>query len=48
MQNYKARYKNSKFSNEKVELDGESFVHCEFENCIIRKIYEQQRTKYRS
>src|SRR4030043_1435256 len=35
MENYKVRYKNSKFSNEKVELDGKSFVHCEFENCII-------------
>jgi hypothetical protein len=35
MENYKIRYKNSKFSNEKVELDGKSFIHCEFENCII-------------
>jgi len=35
MENYKARYKNSKFFNEKVELDGKSFIHCEFENCII-------------
>jgi hypothetical protein len=35
MEAYKVRYKNSKFSNEKVELDGKSFVHCEFENCII-------------
>ena len=35
MENYKVRYKNSKFSNEKVELDGKSFIHCEFENCII-------------
>ncbi len=35
MENYKARYENSKFSNEKVELDGKSFIHCEFENCII-------------
>jgi hypothetical protein len=33
MENYRVRYKNSKFSNEKVELDGKSFVHCEFENC---------------
>src|SRR4030066_1529321 len=31
----KVRYKNAKFSNEKIELDGKSFVHCEFENCII-------------
>jgi hypothetical protein len=35
MENYKIRYKNSKFSNEKVELDGKSFIHCDFENCII-------------
>ena len=35
MSDYKVRYKNSKFSNEKVELDGKSFDHCEFENCII-------------
>jgi hypothetical protein len=34
MENYRVRYKNSKFSNEKVELDGKSFLHCEFENCI--------------
>jgi len=35
MENYKVRYKNSKFSNEKVDLDGKSFIHCEFENYII-------------
>jgi hypothetical protein len=35
MEGYKARYKNSKFSNEKVELDGKSLIHCAFENCII-------------
>jgi len=35
MVEYKIRYKNKKFSNEKVELDGKSFIHCEFENCII-------------
>jgi hypothetical protein len=35
MEGYKVRYKNTKFSNKKVELDGNSFVHCEFENCII-------------
>jgi len=43
MENYKVRYKNSKFSNEKVELDGKSFVHCEFENCII--IHERGETE---
>ena len=35
MENYRIRYKNSKYSNEKVELDGQSFFHCDFENCII-------------
>jgi hypothetical protein len=35
MGEYRVRYKNSKFSNEKVELDGKSFIHCDFENCII-------------
>jgi hypothetical protein len=35
MENYRVRYKNSKFSNKRVELDGHSFVRCEFENCII-------------
>jgi len=35
MENYRVRYKHSKFSNEKVELDGKSFLHCEFENCIV-------------
>jgi hypothetical protein len=35
MQEYKVRYKNTKFSNQKVELDGKTFFHCEFENCII-------------
>jgi len=35
MDRYKVRYKNSRFSNQKVELDGKSFIHCEFENCLI-------------
>ncbi len=35
MEHYKIRYKNSKFFNKKVELDGTSFIHCDFENCII-------------
>ncbi len=35
MEEYKIRYKNSKFSNEKIELDGKSYIRCEFENCII-------------
>jgi hypothetical protein len=35
MQGFKVRYKNTKFSNEKVELDGKSFIYSEFENCVI-------------
>jgi hypothetical protein len=35
MQEYKVQYKNTKFSNQKIELDGKSFIHCEFENCVI-------------
>ena len=32
---YKTRYKNSRFSNQKIEIDGKSFLGCEFENCMI-------------
>jgi hypothetical protein len=32
---YQTRYKNAKFSNQKVEVDGKSFLNCEFENCMI-------------
>jgi hypothetical protein len=35
MTDYKTRYKNSRFSNQKVEIDGKSFLNCEFENCMI-------------
>jgi hypothetical protein len=35
MGGYKVRYKNAKFSNQKIELDGKSFIHCEFQDCII-------------
>ena len=35
MEGFKVRYKNAKLSNEKIELDGKSFIHCDFENCII-------------
>ena len=35
MGGFKVRYKNAKFSKQKVELDGKSFIHCDFENCII-------------
>jgi hypothetical protein len=29
------QYKNSKFVNQKIDLDGKSFSHCQFENCLI-------------
>ncbi len=29
------RYKNKKFVKERIELDGHSFEHCEFEDCLI-------------
>ena len=35
MTDFKRRYKNSRFSNQKVEIDGKSFLNCEFENCMI-------------
>jgi hypothetical protein len=35
MQEYKVRYKNTKFSNQKVELDRKTFIQCDFENCIF-------------
>ena len=35
MENYKVQYKNTRFSNQKIELDEKSFFHCEFENGII-------------
>jgi hypothetical protein len=35
MKGYKVQYRNSRFSNQKIELDGKTFVHCEFKNCLI-------------
>jgi hypothetical protein len=35
MGDYKFRYKSAKFSNQKIELDGKSFLHCEFKDCLI-------------
>jgi hypothetical protein len=43
MENDKVRYKNSKFSNEKIELDGKPFIYFEFENCIF--ILEREETE---
>ena len=44
MAEYRVRYKNAKFSNEKIELDGKSFIHCEFRDCII--ILEKGETEF--
>ena len=35
MGDYTVRYKNSKFSYQKIEVDGKSYNNCEFKNCII-------------
>ena len=35
MGDYRFRYKNAKFSNEKIELDRKAFIHCEFQDCLI-------------
>ena len=35
MGDYKIRYRNANLSNQKIELDGKSFIHCEFQDCII-------------
>jgi len=35
MGDYRVHYKNSTFTGQKVELDGKSFIHCRFKDCII-------------
>ena len=35
MGGFKIQYSNSTFSGEKIELDGKSFSHCTFRDCII-------------
>ena len=35
MAEYKVTYKNSKFTDQKIEVDGKSFTNCEFKGCII-------------
>ncbi|NWG03735.1 MAG: hypothetical protein HXY44_12860 [Syntrophaceae bacterium] len=35
MDAYPIRYKSSKFSNQKIELDGKSFIHCDFNDCLM-------------
>jgi hypothetical protein len=43
MGEYKVLYKNAKFSKQKIELDGRSFVHCEFGDCMM--ILERGKTE---
>jgi len=35
MKDYTVRYKNSKFTGQKIEVDGKAYHQCEFENCLI-------------
>lgn len=35
MEGYQTRYRSANFSNQKIELDGKSFIHCDFQNCLI-------------
>ncbi len=35
MSDYTVNYKAATFCNEKIEVDGKSYRHCEFENCLI-------------
>ena len=35
MENYKVRYTNSKFSQQKIEVDGKIYNNCEFEDCVV-------------
>jgi hypothetical protein len=32
---FQTKYKNKKFVKERVELDGHSYEHCDFEGCLI-------------
>ena len=35
MSTFQIKYKNKKFIKERVELDGHSYEHCDFERCLI-------------
>ena len=35
MGGFEIQYKNSTFSREKIELDGKSFSHCTFKDCMV-------------
>ena len=46
MNTFHTRYKNKKFAKERVELDGHSYQHCEFEGCLI--VLEKGETELES
>ena len=35
MSTFRVKFKNKKFVKERVELDGHSYEHCDFEGCLI-------------
>ena len=35
MSTFQIKYRNKKFIKERVELDGHSYEHCDFEGCLI-------------
>jgi len=40
------RYKNKKFVKKRIELDGNSYEHCDFEGCLI--VLEKGETELKS
>ncbi len=46
MSTFQTRYKNKKFVKERVELDGHSYQHCDFEGCLV--ILEKGETQLES
>jgi hypothetical protein len=46
MSTFQTRYKNKKFVKERVELDGHSYQHCDFEGCLI--ILEKGQTEIKN
>jgi len=35
MSRVRTKFKNKKFTQERIELDGHSYQHCQFEGCLI-------------
>ena len=42
----RTRYKNKKFVKKRIELDGNSYEHCDFEECLI--VLEKGETELKS